>query len=103
MSIRIDVNESGKTAVLRLEGRFDFNASREFRDNYERILGQRGVEAIEVDLSEVNYLDSSALGMLLLLREKSEPNHIKLSLVNSRGAVRQILEVANFQKLFVLR
>jgi len=103
MPMQINTNESGQKATIKLEGRFDFNASREFRDSYEGILGQQGVESIDVDLSDVNYLDSSALGMLLLLREKAEPSNVKLSLVNSRGAVRQILEVANFHKLFTLR
>jgi len=103
MPMQINTNEDGHKATLRLEGRFDFNASREFRDSYERILSQREVESIDVDLSDVNYLDSSALGMLLLLREKTEPVGIKIILANSRGAVRQILEVANFHKLFTLR
>jgi anti-anti-sigma factor len=103
MPMQINTNEAGQKATLKLEGRFDFNASREFRDSYERILSRREVEAIDVDLSDVNYLDSSALGMLLLLREKAEPTGVKLALVNSRGAVRQILEVANFHKLFTLR
>ena len=103
MPMQITTNEAGQHATLRLEGRFDFNASREFRDSYERILARREIESIDVDLSAVNYLDSSALGMLLLLREKAEPTGVKLALVNSRGAVRQILEVANFHKLFVLR
>ncbi len=103
MPMQIAINEAGQNATLRLEGRFDFNASREFRDSYERILSRREIESIDVDLSAVNYLDSSALGMLLLLREKAEPTGVKLALVNSRGAVRQILEVANFHKLFVLR
>lgn len=103
MPMQIAINEAGQNATLRLEGRFDFNASREFRDSYERILSRREIESIDVDLSAVNYLDSSALGMLLLLREKAEPTGVKLALVSSRGAVRQILEVANFHKLFVLR
>ncbi len=103
MPMQITINEVGQTATLKLEGRFDFNASREFRDSYERILSKREMDSIDVDLSAVNYLDSSALGMLLLLREKAEPTGVKLALVNSRGAVRQILEVANFHKLFVLR
>ena len=103
MPMQISTNEDGHKATLRLEGRFDFNSSREFRDSYERILSKREVESIDVDLAEVNYLDSSALGMLLLLREKAEPTGVKLALVNSRGTVRSILEVANFHKLFNLR
>jgi anti-anti-sigma factor len=103
MPMQINTNEDGQKAVLKLEGRFDFNASREFRDSYEQILSRRQIESIDVDLADVNYLDSSALGMLLLLREKAEPAGVKLSLINSRGAVRQILEVANFHKLFTLR
>lgn len=103
MPMQINMNDNGRRATLKLEGRFDFNSSREFRDHYERILSQREVESVEVDLADVNYLDSSALGMLLLLREKAEPTGIKLALVNSRGTVRSILEVANFHKLFTLR
>ncbi|CAK0769896.1 STAS-domain containing protein PA14_20770 [Gammaproteobacteria bacterium] len=103
MPMQINTNEDGHKVILKLDGRFDFNASREFRDSYERILAQNGIESVDIDLSDVNYLDSSALGMLLLLREKAEPTGVKLALVNSRGAVRQILEVANFHKLFVLR
>jgi anti-anti-sigma factor len=101
--MQIKISEADRKTILRLGGRFDFNASREFRDSYERVLGRREVEVIDIDLSEVDYLDSSALGMLLLLREKAEPAGIKLSLVNGRGAVRQILEVANFHKLFTLK
>ncbi|CAK0748421.1 STAS-domain containing protein PA14_20770 [Gammaproteobacteria bacterium] len=103
MPMQLNIDEAGHKATIRLEGRFDFSANREFRESYERILSQKGIESINVDLSAVNYLDSSALGMLLLLREKVEPSGIKLSLVSSNGAVRQILEVANFHKLFAMR
>ncbi|CAK0779007.1 STAS-domain containing protein PA14_20770 [Gammaproteobacteria bacterium] len=103
MPMQISTSDTDQKATIKLEGRFDFNASREFRDSYENVLSRSTIKSIDVDLSDVNYLDSSALGMLLLLREKAEPTGIKLSLVNSRGAVRQILEVANFHKLFTLR
>ncbi|CAK0779817.1 hypothetical protein CCP3SC15_6930001 [Gammaproteobacteria bacterium] len=64
---------------------------------------QPGIDTLNVDLATVDYLDSSALGMLLLLRENVESTHIQLTLVNSHGAVRQFLEVANFSKMFTLR
>lgn len=101
-TIQAITNEAAKKVILKLDGRFDFNVSREFQNSYDSIFKQGGVEFIDLDLSGVNYLDSSALGMLLLLRESAEPYEIKLALVNSRGPVRQILEVANFHKLFEL-
>jgi anti-anti-sigma factor len=96
VSNRIEDNK----ATLALAGRFDFSIHRDFRKNYEDILGTPGVRELDVDLHGVDYIDSSALGMLLLLREKANHQHIQMRLVNSHGAVKQVLEVANFGRLF---
>jgi anti-anti-sigma factor len=53
-----------------------------------------------VDLSGTDYLDSSALGMLLLLREHAGGEGSKIDIVNSSPDVKKILDVANFGKLF---
>lgn len=87
-------------AKLIINGRFDFSTHRDFREKYEAILGAPGVRELAVDLHEVNYIDSSALGMLLLLREKAAAKQIDMKLVNTQGSVRQVLEVANFGRLF---
>lgn len=87
-------------ATLTLAGRFDFSIHRDFRRNYEDILSTPGVRELDVDLAKVDYIDSSALGMLLLLREKAGNQRIQLKLANAQGSVRQVLEVANFGRLF---
>lgn len=89
-------------SVIRLNGRFDFNAHREFREAMEEALGDPGSREVAVDLAEVDYLDSSALGMLLMLRDKASGSNRTVSLANSRGTVRQVLEIANFGKLFTM-
>ncbi|MDP2828391.1 MAG: STAS domain-containing protein [Sulfuricellaceae bacterium] len=94
--------EGGKTKVS-LSGRFDFNSHREFRGAYEPALTDVLVREVEIDLGAVDYLDSSALGMLLLLREKATASQKSLSLTNCRGIVKQVLDVANFGKLFTIR
>ena len=57
--------ENGK-AIIKLSGRFDFNSHREFRGSYESALDNAQLRELVIDLSGVDYLDSSALGMLLL-------------------------------------
>ena len=93
------VKESGR-ADLKLSGRFDFNAHREFRSAYEPVMADTEVKSLNVDLAAVEYLDSSALGMLLMLRDKASAANKTLVLANVRGAVKQVLEIANFGKLF---
>ena len=53
-----------------------------------------------VDLSDTEYLDSSALGMLLLLREHAGGESSKIEISQASDEVRKILDVANFGKLF---
>lgn len=97
-SVSSTVSES--KGILTLNGRFDFSIHRDFRSNYESILGTAGVSEIDVNLNGVDYIDSSALGMLLLLREKAMEKNIQMQLLNPKDSVRQVLEVANFGRLF---
>jgi anti-anti-sigma factor len=101
MQAQIEIAE-GK-ATIGLNGRFDFGAHRAFREIYAAALESAQVRELEVDLAEVDYLDSSGLGMLLMLREKAQAANKTVSLRNCRGAVRQVLDIANFAKLFTIK
>lgn len=89
-------------SVIKLAGRFDFNAHRNFREALDKALGQPGAPSIHLDMGEVSYLDSSALGMLLIARDKAKACGKTVSLANTKGSVRQVLDIANFGKLFPL-
>ena len=57
-------------------------------------------ESFGIDFSSVEYLDSSALGMLLMLRDKMGGAKKDVSLSGVHGNVKQVLEIANFGQLF---
>lgn len=102
MAMDISVTTMDRKAVIRLGGRFDFSAHRVFRDAIDKALGHAGVAEVTVDLSDVAYLDSSALGMLLMLREKAKASSCTANLAGATGSVRQVLDVASFGKLFAI-
>lgn len=94
------VTKEGSKAVMKLNGRFDFNTHREFRSAYETLITDTAVNAVTVDFSGVDYLDSSALGMLLMLRDKMGGVNKEVALSGVKGNVKQVLDIANFGKLF---
>ena len=98
MDIKQQINDS--TGTLILNGRFDFNSHRAFKESYSGFLTDAGVKTVEIDLANVSYIDSSALGMLLMLRERGEGANKKIVLCNPSEVVAQILDIANFNKLF---
>lgn len=91
---------SDDKATINLIGRFDFNTHRDFRNAYEPLLTNASINTVCVDFSEVSYLDSSALGMLLMLREKLQSANKSVVLIGVKGNVKQVLDIANFSKLF---
>jgi HptB-dependent secretion and biofilm anti anti-sigma factor len=65
-------------------------------------LNNAAISALEVNFAGVDYLDSSALGMLLMLRERIEAVGKSLKLCKPSNSVAQILEIANFTRLFTI-
>lgn len=97
MAISSTESDDGKVVTIHVSGRFDFAAHEAFLQSYRAYA--RGEKRYVVDLSDADYLDSSAMGMLLQLREYSE-NASDVELMNGNDTVRELLEIANFDKLF---
>lgn len=98
MAIDTEVSQDGKKLTIRVKGRFDFGKHLDFRDSYERQLAKP--DTVVVDLKETTYLDSSALGMLLLLRDHAGGDKSDVRLVNTSSDVGKILAISNFSNLF---
>lgn len=99
----ITVTTEGSTAKLHIRGRFDFNVHRIFKEAYDPLLQQEEITTLEINLAEVEYLDSSALGMLLLVRERADAVNKPVVLAQPNPTVAQILDIANFKRLFTIR
>lgn len=97
MAITTTVSNDGSKVTIHVSGRFDFAAHQEFLRAYKS--HPRGEKHFVVDLQNADYMDSSAMGMLLQLRDYSAKDR-PMELVNSNDGVREILRIANFDKLF---
>lgn len=98
MSVVTEVSQDGQKVTISIKGRFDFGRHQEFRESYEKL--NKKPDSIVVDLKEATYLDSSALGMLLLLRDHAGGDSADIRVVNSSSDVKKILAISNFDKLF---
>ena len=98
--MEIRTKSADGVASIILGGRFDFNVNREFKTAYEPFLSQREVRILEIAFGNVEFIDSSALGMLLVLRDKAQAASKSVKLVQTRDLIRQVLEIAHFERFF---
>ena len=97
MSVSTDTD--GNKYIIKLEGCFNFAIENEF------CLAYKGVETNKVfvlDFSAVESIDSTTLGMLLLLRDYAGGDKSNIELSMCSPDIKNILEISNFQKLFTI-
>jgi anti-anti-sigma factor len=91
----INCTEQSDTVTVRLIGRFDFRLIKDFQE-----VLTRDPRTWIVDLSGVDYVDSSALGMLLLLRDRVRGDAQRVQLRGLHGQPRDVLIMAKFDRMF---
>lgn len=100
MSVVASSSDDGSEITVAVAGRFDYRLYESFKASYA--VASANSRQINVDLSGTEYMDSSALGMLLMLRE-----HVgkaaKILLLNPPPDVMRVLTIANFDKLFSIK
>jgi len=90
----------GATGTVVLHGIFNFAAHSEIKAVVYPLLDEPNLKEVCLDLSDVSYLDSSALGLLLVFKEIGAPKGKTLSIRNPLPAVMKILKIVKFETLF---
>ncbi|MDB6096305.1 MAG: anti-anti-sigma factor [Francisellaceae bacterium] len=98
MSITSGLSADGKELTITVVGRFDFSSLQLFRNAYEKTI-QKPL-AYVIDLKESEYLDSSALGMLLALRDYAGGDDADIRIKNCNNDVKKILIITKLDELF---
>jgi len=92
----ISVTERDSVVIITIKDRFDFQIHKAFRATYTEKTDPK--LNFEINLREASYLDSSAIGMLLLLRENLKPQQ-KIAIQHCSPDVKRLLEMAHLEGL----
>ena len=89
----------GHRLVARVAGEIDVSNAQEVGASIERAV-PKDVHAVVVDLSEIRYLDSSGISLLLRLSERLRARRIDLRLaVPPEAPVRAVLELTGLARM----
>lgn len=86
--------------IIRLPNRFDYSYHKQFGEIYSVHLENVVAKEVVLDFSQVEYLDSSALGMMVLMQKKMKEKNKKSKIKGAKGATDEILKMANMHKIF---
>jgi len=98
MSIKVERYNEGSGLKIKITDRFDFSDHKLFRETYSNLDLTR--TTVIIDLSETTYMDSAALGMLLVLRERAGGSKADITLLGYNKSLGQILTISRFEQLF---
>lgn len=98
MALQIELDQSDDFWTLTLSGELDYSECAAFRMNIDRIL-KASPGATIVDLSRLDYLDSSGLGLLLSLSKEYGAQGGRLVLVTNE-TVDNILSLTRLNGIF---
>lgn len=89
------VISSENTSTVFITGRFCFETRIDFNNAFNATLNSKGGKII-IDLSGTSDVDASALGMLLMAKDKAAQVNKTLVLANATERVKNILLLAKF-------
>ena len=95
-----NVISMGNRSIVKLVGKLDYKGHRIFNETCRPLLELPEVRTVDIDLAAVDYIDSSGLGLLMLLNEKAQAAGKDVVLRNPQPTLLQILNIANMGQLF---
>lgn len=82
---------------------FDFENLNDFRGFLQKVTEEKA-KSLVINFQEVEYIDSSALGMLMLAKHETDNSQCDLKLSNVQdGHAKDVLHLVKFNQLFTIQ
>lgn len=87
--------------TIKMPKRFNYSCINEFNEQFSTLAVAH--KTIYLDCENIEYIDSAGIGILVMVQKKAKTMDIKLVIINLRNSIRDILELANLQKIIEFR
>ncbi|PKL19487.1 MAG: hypothetical protein CVV49_00160 [Spirochaetae bacterium HGW-Spirochaetae-5] len=99
--MEIDVQERDNSVFLKVHGDIEMMSIKTFKQKLFEI-GQNTDKDIEIDLSEVDYIDSSGVGVLISLLKLQKKKEKELIIEKVSSKVLNVLKLSSLSDVFNL-
>lgn len=99
--MELTIASENKKLTAELSGKFTFSHTSVFKELLDRV-EKDAPTAIEVNLTQLTFVDSAALGMLLLLKDAASKHNANVVLKGASGQVEKLLKMSRFDQIFSL-
>jgi anti-anti-sigma factor len=91
--------------VVKMPKRFDYSSSSEFNSAFGAALsaGANVEKTILLDCLQLDYIDSAGIGLLVMAHKKAQASSVKITIINIKPSAKEILMLANLQKLMEIK
>jgi anti-sigma B factor antagonist len=89
----------GGVTVVEISGRLNLGNSLISIENAIKRLIEQGARKLVVDLSDVNYIDSSGIGMLVACAGQMEQSSGRMRIAGAGGAVAKAFEIVHMERI----
>ncbi len=97
------VEKNGDRATVYLTGTLDISTSKEFKESMLKLIDE-GVREIYLDVSELNSLDSSGIGKLLLVYSRLREHGGTMEIINLKeGYVKKLFDLIKINKIIPIK
>jgi anti-anti-sigma factor len=93
---------AGDVVIAKLAGRLDSSSAPSAEEQLTRVIGS-GAPHLAIDLSNLEYISSAGLRVLLLVARKVQQAHGKLALFGLAPSVREVFSISGFDTIFTVR
>ena len=97
----MEITSNMKDGVLyvKLSGDIDHHSAKTTRDSVDGLIRKNNPAELELDLSAIDFMDSSGLGLVLGRYKKQSDMGGKMKIINPTKRVMQILQLAGVEKI----
>lgn len=97
--LRVEVADGPRAARISLHGEFDIASADDAGRDLQELLG-RDLDAVVIDLSGLDFMDSTGVKFLVDGRDTARARGVRLTLVHAGGPVGRVLTVSGVIALF---
>jgi anti-sigma B factor antagonist len=101
-TLELTVSEHDGETLVRAAGELDVNTAPELREQLARLIAE-DTRRIVVDLSDVSFVDSTALSVLVSALKRLRQADGDLELASPNPSVRRVFEITGLTRLFTIR